>query len=746
MDTGVLGQGGHDTSGLDVLNEDIFENSGDVTPHHVSNCYSSLPSPGGPMLNQPLAHPSSHRSSSSQPGCSPHPSMHASPHHPSPHYMQSPASVPQSPATHQFATPSPAQPPSPVTYLPMKSPAALPPPPSPANLPPPQSPVTNMTPQPSPATYIPPQSPVTYIPPQSPATYIPPQSPAGNYVPPPSPASSIPPSSPINRHYSIKSPGSGRVTPKSPRGSVYQQSSTSSSVLSSLPQNSVIFAPSGPGGGGGSGTTLLPPGASLVPGNIISGNPQLGMQSLQLGSNGTIVSGGQVFQIQLQPNNGVGHSIVTNSTIASKPSLSTASSKGGRQPQLLPKPISNITSQAASGQSVSISHQDRTRILSNSVVSSQAQAAPSVTYAQPQQHSIIINQNGVISGVQQGGIISGLQQGGVISGLQQGGVISGVQQGGVISGVQQGGVISGVQQGGVISGVQQSGTPIIINGQMMTPTVTGAGSPMIIQQSNGGQMFVLRPNAPMQTAPTLVPIGGGQQGLQAGQIIVQQGGQARGVLASNQQVKLIPQNQVQMQQIQTPSGPKLIALPFGQTLVQSGQNIISSSNAPGGIQLTPGGSIQLQAAPSSINLSNSSVIASPAAQGIGSGALTLQPASSIQQSSSLQQATSQSLPFTFTNQQQPIMSNITSNGMVISNSVTQPLITSIGTSSSTSSTITADSVIQQNRFFDPHSLSPKKKKSKKKKKDIEEAVQVITSQPSTTTAQKTFDLGKKIIK
>ena len=609
--------------------------------------YSSLPSPGGPMLNQPMGLPSSHRSSSSQPGCSPHPSMHASPAPvpQSPHQMQSPASVPPSPATHQFATPSPAQPPSPVTYLPMKSPAAFPPPPSPVN----------MTPQPSPANLLHPQS----------------------------PASSIPPSSPLHKHYSVKSPGSGSAS-KSPRGGSVPQSVLSPQSVS-LPQNSVILAPSGPG----SGAAVLPPGASIVPGNVISG-----MQPLQFSSSGTLVnSGGQVFQIQLQPNTGVGQSVVTNTTASKYPPQSTSPVKSNKQPHLLPKPISNINSQMVGVPG--ISPQDRSRLSStlNSMVTTQNQAPVTNVSAGQTQHSIIINSNGVLSSVQPGS------------------------------------------------------NPIIM-GQMMAQSGGGtSGTPMIIQQQGGGgSMLLLRPNAPLQTTPTLVPIAA-QPGLQPGQFIVQQGGQQRGVIASNQQVKIIPQNQVQMQQIQTPNGPKLIALPIGQALLP-GQNLIATSSS--GIQLNPG-SMQLQANAPNINLSNSSVIAGTATTG---GGFTLQQGSAAIQSNTYQNqglATLQATPSGLTLSSQPnVMSNIGSTAQIVTTTMYQPqmaagVFTSAGSSSTYSTNITADSVIQQNKFFDPSSLSPKKKKSKKKKKDIEEvpSSQVITSQPppKTTAAQKTFDLG-----
>merc|ERR1711872_1200036 len=136
-------------------------------------------------------------------------------------------------------------------------------------------------------------------------------------------------------------------------------------------------------------------------------------------------------------------------------------------------------------------------------------------------------------------------------------------------------------------------TPFIM-GQMMTPSGTTA-QPMIIQQPSGGPMFVLRPNVPLQTASTIVPIAAAQPGLPS-QLILQQG-QPRGILA-NQQVKLVSQNQMQMQQIQTPSGPKLIAVPIGQTLIP-GQNLIATSSS-GGVQIAQGisssGQIQIQTA------------------------------------------------------------------------------------------------------------------------------------------------------
>merc|ERR1719461_923771 len=101
--------------------------------------------------------------------------------------------------------------------------------------------------------------------------------------------------------------------------------------------------------------------------------------------------------------------------------------------------------------------------------------------------------------------------------------------------------------------------------------------------------MILRPGQPtvqtVQAAPTLVPI--------QSQILVQQAApqQATGIMPN---VKLItPQGRMQMQHIQTPQGPKLIAVPIGQTLIQgpNGQLLTQGQNitAAGGVQLSTNG-------------------------------------------------------------------------------------------------------------------------------------------------------------
>merc|ERR1712012_57209 len=137
----------------------------------------------------------------------------------------------------------------------------------------------------------------------------------------------------------------------------------------------------------------------------------------------------------------------------------------------------------------------------------------------------------------------------------------------------------------------------------------------------GGNMMIIRPGGgqtvqTLQSAPTLVPVNG-----LGGQFIVQQpaGGQAT-ALTHQPNVKLItPQGRMQMQKIQTPTGPQLIAVPLGQTIIQGasgqllgtnsqllaqGQNIITNPAAAGGQP----GQFQFQAAPN-IALSSAQILA-----------------------------------------------------------------------------------------------------------------------------------------
>ena len=608
----MLGEGSHvpsDVDGLDVLGQDIFDNPPHTSSSHATPNYS-LPSPGGPMLTQ---HNVGHNyrgpgSVGSHPSESPaHHSMHASP---------AAASVPPSPH-------------------PMPSPASVLPP----------SPAQHQFQAPSPAQ---PPSPATYLPMKSPVNLPPPPSPANIYYSTKSPAAH-PPQSPQNIRSSTTTPGPPILSPQP--------------VATSVSQNSVFLTAS-PGGS-------VISGASILPGTMLTGNHQLGMQPLHLHPNGTIVSGhpsgtivsghpsgtivsgGQVFQIQLQSTVSVPGSATTSTTSRQQihPSV-IANLNKGKQPQLLPKPSNSVSQQAGSR-------------MTTSLVS---QPATNLTMTSSAQQPIFIN------------------------------------------------------QGGIISNVQPGSTPIIM-GQMMAQPGGQTAGPMIIQQPSG-QMLVLRPNAPsLQTTPTIVPIAAAQTGLAAGQFILQQG-QPRGIPV-NQQVKLVQQNQMHMQQIQTPTGPKLIALPIGQTLIP-GQNIITTPSS-GALQITPGSMVNTSQQAGQIQVQTAGYLPPTSQQHQG---FTLQATS---QPSNI--VTNMPLGFKSTS-----VLHQASGG-----TVTTQLVPSISQDTSQTpgnsacNVIAGHSVIQTIKP-DPAALSPtKKKKSKKKRKDMEDE----SPSPAVSTVSKsgTVDLG-----
>lgn len=285
-----------------------------------------------------------------------------------------------------------------------------------------------------------------------------------------------------------------------------------------------------------------------------------------------------------------------------------------------------------------------------------------------------------------------------------------------------------INQNGLISNVQQSQGQVFM-GQMMTPG--GASTaPLLIQQPQGN-MMILRPGAPtvqsVQAAPTLVPI---QNGM-GGQIFVQQAPQQTGMT----NVTLItPQGRRQLQQIQTQQGPKMIAVPIGQTLIQGpngqiltqGQNIITN-NSSGGMQINANGQIQFQAAPN-MALSSAPMF------------------STTSQGYTLQATVAGCQPQIIYSSPSFVSSSSTSStgGVTTVMSSLQP-INSLN-SMNPSNLITSPSVIQPNKSLDTVTTHPamqmpvsptKKKKSKKKKKDEDP--------PSTSTpqvqSQKAVDLG-----
>ena len=178
------------------------------------------------------------------------------------------------------------------------------------------------------------------------------------------------------------------------------------------------------------------------------------------------------------------------------------------------------------------------------------------------------------------------------------------------------------QQSSWITAGGQPGQQVIM-GQVVQAAAAGQPAPLLIQQPQGN-MMIIRPGGgqtvqTLQSAPTLVPVNG-----LGGQFIVQQpaGGQPA-TLAHQPNVKLItPQGRMQMQKIQTPTGPQLIAVPLGQTIIQgangqllaqAGQNIITNTAAAG-----QPGQIQFQAAPN-IALSSAPILAASSHQAPGQG-------------------------------------------------------------------------------------------------------------------------------
>lgn len=110
--------------------------------------------------------------------------------------------------------------------------------------------------------------------------------------------------------------------------------------------------------------------------------------------------------------------------------------------------------------------------------------------------------------------------------------------------------------GGVITGA--STAPLLLTG--------GQSQPFLIQQPGGNPILVMRPAAP--SAPAILPTIVASTTAQ-GTILLQPPttptvAASPGMVTAQPQIKIItPQGRMQMQQIQTPSGPKLIAVPVG---------------------------------------------------------------------------------------------------------------------------------------------------------------------------------------
>ncbi len=177
-------------------------------------------------------------------------------------------------------------------------------------------------------------------------------------------------------------------------------------------------------------------------------------------------------------------------------------------------------------------------------------------------------------------------------------------------------------------------TPLLINnlGQVVG-SASASASPILIQQPTGNPVIVLRP----QTTATLpivsqasgpgvtvsaAPTGQTPQAAATGTILLQQSPAAPaaapgtpGVITAQPQVKIItPQGRMQMQQIQTPTGPKLIAVPVGQTAtVQMAPQLAATAVSPFSSPLatvTTSVTSLVTTLPSTSSLSSTNVVAS----------------------------------------------------------------------------------------------------------------------------------------
>merc|ERR1719336_1588977 len=114
----------------------------------------------------------------------------------------------------------------------------------------------------------------------------------------------------------------------------------------------------------------------------------------------------------------------------------------------------------------------------------------------------------------------------------------------------------------------------------------------------------------------------------------------QGLLGGQPQVKLItpqmsPQGKMTMQQINTPTGPKFIAVPLGQTLMQGQAGLFQGATlqGTGPVQLGPNGQlVQLQQAAGGQIFSSQSSVPSAAISSSATGqAFTLQASPSASQ-------------------------------------------------------------------------------------------------------------------
>ena len=139
-----------------------------------------------------------------------------------------------------------------------------------------------------------------------------------------------------------------------------------------------------------------------------------------------------------------------------------------------------------------------------------------------------------------------------------------------------GGAVLQTLQGVATASPQQANQIVLGQNLVVGNTAQSVqNSPFLIQQPNGNPpVIMVRSNPPtiQQSTPTILPIVSQAPGAPTGTLLLQQpqtvtpqGGAGAGMITAQPQVKIItPQGRMQVQQIQTPTGPKLITVPVGQ--------------------------------------------------------------------------------------------------------------------------------------------------------------------------------------
>jgi hypothetical protein len=153
---------------------------------------------------------------------------------------------------------------------------------------------------------------------------------------------------------------------------------------------------------------------------------------------------------------------------------------------------------------------------------------------------------------------------------------------------------------------QSTANQTVVLGQNLVVGNTGqTNSPFLIQQPNGNPpVIMVRSNPPtiQQSTPTILPMVSQAPGTPTGTLLLQQpqglthsGAATAGGFTSQPQIKIMtPQGRMQVQQIQTPTGPKLITVPVGQGISGQTTTIVpqsiqtASPTVPGGGHATIG--------------------------------------------------------------------------------------------------------------------------------------------------------------